>query len=221
MIIKIKEYYTYNKIKINMIFSLIIICLVFILIFIYFSNNNSREDITLNTNELITISESYEDYIFVDVKGNVNNEGVYKMKNGTIVNDVIVEAGGLKKNSNTRFINLAKKLNDGDVIVIYTNSEIEEAKKNNIIYVDVPCVCEQVENDSCIQNNINNDKILININTATMEELMSLDGIGESKATSIINFRKENGNFNNIKDIINVSGISETIFNKIKNNITT
>ena len=64
----------------------------------------------------------------------------------------------------------------------------------------------------------NNGKI--NINTATSEELQSLSGIGESKAKAIIEYRNTNGPFNSIEEIINVSGISENLFAKIKENIT-
>ena len=62
--------------------------------------------------------------------------------------------------------------------------------------------------------------MLIIINTATQEELTSLTGIGESKAKSIIKYREENGNFKSIEDIMKVSGISENLFAKIKENIT-
>lgn len=172
--------------------------------------------------------------IYVDVKGEVNSPGVYKLSNNSKVIDAINASGGTKKNANTRFINLSKTLSDGDVIVVYSNKEIDNAKKSNLIYVETPCVCEEVKNDACyIENNISNDNDLIdevktnsdninkiNINSASKDELMSLSGIGESKAKAIINYREENGIFNKIEDIINVSGISESLFSKIKESIT-
>ena len=139
--------------------------------------------------------------------------------------DVIDKAGGLTKNANTRFINLSKILNDGEVIVVYSNAEIKKAEKEKIIYVDTPCVCEEIKNDSCYnensssQNN-NNVSNIININSASLGELMTLSGIGESKAKAIIKYREENGKFISVEDIIKVNGISETIYSKIKNNIT-
>ena len=133
--------------------------------------------------------------------------------------DVINISGGLTENANTRYINLSKILIDGDVIVIYSNEEIEKAKESNIIYIETPCICEEI-NDACLDNNISNNNSLININTASLGELDSLSGIGESKAQAIIKYREENGAFNSIEDILNVSGISETIFSKIKDFIT-
>src|SRR5574344_1280569 len=109
----------------------------------------------------------------------------------------IKDSGGLKKGYNTRFINLSKVLEDGDVIVIYSNQEIENEKKSNIIYVDSPCVCEEVKNDACYKEE-NNENNLININTATKEKLMTLSGIGDAKAQNIIDYRTNNGNFNSI-----------------------
>lgn len=191
----------------------------FIINYIIENKLDKEENIPLQPNE-ITKEESKEpEYIYVDLKGAIEAPNVYKLEKGSRTIDLINEAGGLLNNANTRFINLSKELKDGDAIVIYTNEEIEEAKKSNIIYVETPCVCEEVKNDACYNENNNNDS-KININEATLEELMTLSGIGEAKAKSIIEYRETNGKFNNIEDIINVQGISETIFNKIKENIT-
>lgn len=183
-----------------------------------------------------TEEKNISDKIYVDIKGNVLNPGVYTLDYGSRVIDVVNQAGGFIEGANTRFINLSKELNDGDVIVIYSNSEIEEAKKSKIIYVETPCVCEEVNNDACITQNVPREEPeipqgaivpnetasdgKININTANSEELQTLTGIGESKANAIIEYRNTNGPFNSIEEIINVSGISENLFVKIKENIT-
>ena len=194
--------------------------MLFLVIYIILKNNNTEESISSVkvSNPLIENKEEVIK-IYVDVKGYVNKPGVYELNNGIRVIDAIKAAGDLKKGANTRFVNLSKKLNDGDVIVIYSNSEIDKAKKDNIIYVDTPCVCEEVKNDACYKEETS-ESGLININTADSEELMSLDGIGESKAKAIIEYRKTNGLFKSIEDIVNVNGISETIYTKIKTNIT-
>ncbi len=184
--------------------------------------------------------------IYVDIKGEVKKPGVYEIDSSSRVSDVISLSGGLTKNANTRFINLSKTLKDGDVIVIYSNSEIKNATKEKIktVYVETPCICEEVKNDACLVENLNieeaikeietnstnetiieekNETIIsnkININTASIEELMTLTGIGEAKAKAIIEYRNANGKFNNIEDIINVKGISESIYAKIKEDIT-
>lgn len=184
------------------------------------SENKVEENIDKNENEI-------PEYIYVDVKGEVANPGVYKLNIGSRVIDAVKESGGVTKKANTRFINLSKLLNDGDVIVVYSTEEIENAKKENIVYIETPCVCEEVKNDACYKdvdeesdNNSQTTNTKININTATLEELKTLSGIGDAKANAIIEYRTKNGNFKSIEDLINVSGISESLFSKIKENIT-
>ena len=150
----------------------------------------------------------------------LKRKGVYKIKENSRVTDAIEAAGGLAKNANTRFINLSKLLHDGDVVVIYSNEEIEEARKKETIVVETPCVCEEVKNDACYKEETKDTNGKVNINTATITELMTLTGIGESKAKLIIEYRIKNGNFKDIKDIMKVKGISETLFSKFKENIT-
>lgn len=224
---KIKNYFINNYLKIILIF---IILLLFIAEFLFMNYIvNTKINKVKETNNKVSFSMELEDdkkeieeYIYIDIKGSVKKPNVYKLLKGSRVNDAIKEAGGLSKNANTRFINLSKVLNDSDVIVIYSNDEIKKANKANTIYVNTPCVCEEVKNDACIKNEeISNDSNkLININTATIDELMTLNGIGESKAKAIIEYRTNNGNFTKIEDITLVNGISETIYAKIKNNIT-
>lgn len=220
----------FNYLKNNIVILVIsfILFLLSIFEFVYFYNNVN------NKNELIDSFEnnSYElkdevktEKIIVDIKGEIKKPGVYNIKAGSRVNDLINEAGGLSKNANTRFINLSKKLEDGEVVVIYSNKEINNAKKNDKLEVTAPCVCEEVKNDACYNenstnNNTNNGSKIVNINTASIQELTTLNGIGESKAKAIVSYRDKNGKFKAIKDIMNVSGISETLFSKIKNNIT-
>ena len=222
-----------------------ILLIIMLVEFVYlFYILDDKKDVIKEENKTIlndkTIEKTEENItstgiIYVDIKGNVLNPGVYTLDSGSRVIDVVNQAGGFTEGANTRFINLSKVLNDGDVIVIYSNSEIEEAKKSKIIYVETPCICEEVKNDACITQNVeveepnipdnavipedsNNGKI--NINTATSEELQTLSGIGESKAQAIIDYRNTNGPFNSIEEIVNVSGISENLFAKIKEDIT-
>ena len=219
------EFYNDYKMKIKMIFCFLLIFGIFGLIYFYYIKKD-KENIVMENNKVIeekvSLKEDEIDKIFVDIKGMVNNEGVYSVDSGKRVIDVIELAGGLKDGANTRFINLAKIVSDGEVIVIYSNDEIDKAKEPKIVYVDTPCVCEEVKNDACLVDNINKDNNgKININTSSAEELKTLDGIGEAKANSIIDYRNKNGNFKSIEDLLNVSGISEKIFNNIKDKITT
>lgn len=166
----------------------------------------------------------------VDVKGNVFNPGVYELEVGKRVVDAIDIAGGLKENSNTELINLSKKLTDEMTIIIYTNKEIENYRKNNVqkeyVYIEVE-KCPDKINDACINKTSSDDKSsvesvnkMVSINTATSNEFESLPGIGASKAKEIVNYRDTNGPFNAIEDIKNVNGIGDTLFEKIKDHIT-
>ncbi len=228
--------FKYKKLIFPIIVILIYVVGIVYLFYIYGEIKGTK----INNNEIIATSDmlsivatseevKIDNKIHVDVKGSVNKPGVYEVDSGSRVIDVINISGGLKKDANTRFINLSKVLNDGDVIVIYSNSEIEKASKEEKIIVETPCVCEKIKNDVCITDNIeedneetneNDNKNIININSATIDELMLLDGIGEVKASAIIVYRNNNGPFKTIDDLANVDGISETTISKIKDNIT-
>lgn len=219
-----------NYIKENMFKVIIITLLLFLYVgsFIYISTKiikteskpEDKVDMLAKEDKEKEKEETNTKEIVVDIKGSVKKPGVYKIKENSRVTDAIEAAGGLVKNANTRFINLSKLLHDGDVVVIYSNEEIEEARKKETIVVETPCVCEEVKNDACYKEETKDTNGKVNINTATITELMTLTGIGESKAKLIIEYRIKNGNFKDIKDIMKVKGISETLFSKFKENIT-
>ena len=170
------------------------------------------------------LAEVKEKEYYVDVKGSVKNPGVYKVKEGTIINDVIALAGGLKSGASTKNINLSKKISDEMVIYIYTAKELTNLNKES------ECHCDKVDISSCegasviISDNVstssNETKGLVNLNTASKEELMTLSGIGESKALAIIDYREKNGRFKTKEELMNVSGIGEASYKKIESNIT-
>jgi competence protein ComEA len=172
--------------------------------------------------------ESNSTKIMVDIKGAVKKPGVYEVNSNYRVIDVIKKAGGLNSNANTNYINLSSKVSDEMVIWIYTKNEIDKLKleQSSTKYMIESCNCPVVDNTTCLNSNNNtsnkkdtNSK-LVNINIASLEELLSITGIGESKAKSIIDYRTKNGNFKSKEDIMNVSGIGEKFFEQIKNNIT-
>lgn len=165
--------------------------------------------------------------IKVEVKGAVIKEGVYELLENSRVNDVIVKSGGLKKEADTSIINLSKKLEDEDVIIIYTKDEVSEMKQGStsIKYIERECVCPKIDNAACIDNIISDSESVINVsgkvslNTATLDELLTIPNIGESKAKLIIEYR-QNTPFTKIEDIMNIKGIGNGIFEKIKDYIT-
>ena len=167
--------------------------------------------------------------IFCDIKGSVKNPGVYEINNNNIY-EVINLAGGLNKDANISYINLSKKVTDE--MVIYIPSIKEKPK------TCPPCKCleivcpKEVKTTNKTTTIINTTKPLItttvpittklaviNINQATKEELMTLNGIGEKTAEKIIEYRLENP-FLIIEDIMNVKGVGELVFAKIKSFIT-
>ena len=194
----------------------------YIKIFTYKPKEKEASDLDITTKE--PLEEVVETY-FVDIKGEVNNPGTYEVLPGTRVLEVIEKAGGLTANANTSVNNLSLKVTDEMVIIIYSNEEVldflhtkEEEKNLNDF-----CNNDILENDTCIKesntDDINNSS-LVNINTATKEELMTLPSIGEAKALDIISYREKNGNFKSIEEIKNVSGIGDSIYAKIETYIT-
>lgn len=222
-------------------FVLLIMLLGFVLLsgYLYYLYDN----IECPVNECLTSEvEKKSKKIFVDVKGNIKNEGVYEIDENSIINDVIKLAGGFTKNAYTKNINLSKKVSNEMVIYIYSKSEYKKMTTKNDEIVQNECTSIDYNIDNCInegtsiittgpeENKTNNitennkseetENKLININTATIEQLITLSGIGESKAQAIIDYRNTNGNFKTIEEIKNVSGIGDAAYEKIKNNIT-
>ena len=161
----------------------------------------------------------------VDIKGEVINPGIYSLEKDKRVIDVIALAGGLTENADTSVINLSKKIDDEMVIIVYSHEQVTDFKKTKEIEKQVQEKCIQpdensLQNDSCIKKENTTQTGLININTASIEELMTLPGIGESKAKDIIKYREANNGFKSIDELTNISGIGESILVKIKENIT-
>ncbi len=184
-----------------------------------------KEDLVLEDKKLQKKEEKEELYK-VDIKGQVINPGIYELKTSSRVIDVINMAGGLTEEADTSVINLSKKITDEMVIIIYSYAEVEDFSKTKEIEKQVQEKCTKneiysIQNDACISISSNEINGLININTATKEELMNLQGIGESKAKDIIKYREENEQFNSIEDIKKVPGIGDNLFASIKENITT
>lgn len=167
------------------------------------------------------IEEKEPAKIKVDIKGFVANPGVYEADINSRVIDVINLSGGLIDGADTDGINLSKIIKDEDVIIIYSINDYEKTKE---VYDKKINYCKEDINDSCINDianenqNINSDisSETININTASVDDLIKLPGIGEAKAQNIIDYRNDNGQFNSIDEIKNISGIGESIFEKIK-----
>ena len=135
--------------------------------------------------------------IYVQVSGAVKNPGVYSLPEGSRIFEAVELAGGLTEQADINSINQAQVLSDGQMIYVYA---IGEAELKN-------------------QETAEKDDGLVNINTASVEQLMTLPGIGQSKAEAIVSYREEQGAFEKIEELMNITGIKEGVFSKIKDQI--
>ncbi len=184
-------------------------------------SNNSTNGTNLSTNDINENKQNNKqekNKIIIHVAGAVVKNGIVEIEEGQRIIDAIEKAGGATAQADLSKINLAYVLSDGQKIYIpkinenYTGEYVTGASSNE------EKNSTSTSNTSTSANKSETNKI-ININTASAEELQNLQGIGESIAKRIVEYRKENGKFNNIEDIKNVSGIGEAKYNKIKNNI--
>ncbi len=171
-----------------------------------FELNDQNTDISSSSYEMESgadqdINSKEETDIFVYVCGKVNFPGVYKLEEGSRVYEAIEAAGGALEEADLDSVNQAELLTDGKQIKIYSKEEISQGTA--------------VNNESSL--NVSSGKV--NINTADKNLLMTLPGIGESRAGDIIRYRDEHGLFSSIDDIKNISGIKDKMFEKIKDYI--
>ena len=153
--------------------------------------------------EKTEVSTTQETVIFVDIKGAVKNPGVYQMKVGDRVKDALDAAGGLTAEADSQKVNLAKRLEDQMVIVVPKVGEEAE---------EIPAGATSKEEAK---------EGKVNINTATVEELKTLKGVGEKKAEAIIEYRKKNGSFQTKEDLMKVRGIGKKLFESFQERIVT
>lgn len=146
-----------------------------------------------------SLAEQEEPACVVHICGAVNRPGVYALPEGSRVCDAVEAAGGLSEEASGSSVNQAERLVDGMQIVVPTQEEAALFPSGS---------------DS------GSSAGLVNINTASREELMQLPGIGETRAEAILNYRQEQGRFQTIEDIMKVDGIKEASFEKLKELIT-
>lgn len=153
-----------------------------------------------------------EEKLVVHICGAVNKPGVYELPKGSRICHAVEAAGGFSEEAEQDFLNQAQSLEDGIRIYIPTTEEAQAALQQE----------EQDFITGASGENLGNatDTGLVNINTASEAELCTLSGIGSGKAQSIIAYRTKNGSFQKIEDIMNVEGIKDGLFQKIRDSIT-
>lgn len=204
-----------------LVFVAVFLCATNALSVVYFLKVNVQEPCVCEERPTVSLESEEEketEKIKVDIKGYVKKPGVYEVSPGTILNDLIKLAGGLKTNGTTDNLNLSKKLNDEDMIVVLSKSTL---KKQTTVSSNSSTQSNTTTNssNSAISTTTQDVNKKVSLNNATKEELMTLNGIGEAKAISIIEYRAKTP-FQDIKEIMNVSGIGESVYEKIKDNIT-
>lgn len=229
---KIKYYL--DKYKLFILIILILVILLFVVIDVQGKVEDTKELDNTNIENITSVENNEPELLKVDIKGFVKKPGVYELAKDSRIIDVIKLSGGLIDGANTEYINLSKKITDEMIIIIYSNNEVEKYKKQDkeIIYIEYECVCPDNINDACINkddtvntngtsDNLDNDvkRALVSINTCTVEDLINIPYLGETKAKAIIEYREKNGEFKNIEDIKNVSGIGDKLYSKIKDYI--
>lgn len=181
--------------------------------------NAGQEDVAKNKSEVGIKAESEPGrIIYVHVCGEVVSPGVYSLPEGSRICQAVEAAGGFTDSAARDFLNMAQCAEDGGKVFVPDRAMAKEmrSKKGNETVSSDLAVYGWSETDESSESF--SDKV--NLNTATKEQLMTLKGIGESRAEDILLYRKECGPFGAIEDIMKVQGIKEAAFRKIKDKIT-
>ncbi|HPT66177.1 MAG TPA: helix-hairpin-helix domain-containing protein [Candidatus Woesebacteria bacterium] len=164
----------------------------------------TKEEVKIETKNISPTGKSdiqVDIEVVIDISGEVMKAGVYKLKNGSRIDDVLIMAGGLSLKADRNWVdknlNRAEKVYDGQKIYIPKVGE-------NVVINSTPLV---------------RDAIVVRLNSASLEELDKLDGVGPAIAQRIIDYRTENGGFKSVEEIKLVPGIGDKMFEKIKNEI--
>lgn len=244
---KVLSYIDENKYLLIVITSLVILFVISIVSSIYLYQNKTidcvesvvaHEVASLDEIEYENIEEDDAEYIYIDIKGAVVNPGVYYLDATTIVNDAIIAAGGFESDAVIDNINLSKIITSEMVIYVFSENEYEEevtlvltdaAESSSVLKSEEVYITEEVEEKISIIDSTtvlesssassSESSSLVNLNTASKEELLTLAGIGETKADAIIAYREETL-FASIEELTNVSGIGDSTFESIKDFIT-
>lgn len=158
---------------------------------------SQERDASLKAEGILAEPESAPEIFYVYICGEVKEPGVYQLPEGSRIVDAVEAAGGLLESAAAEAVNLAEKVSDGMQIVILSQEEMLEIAKR--------------EAEAAAG--------LVNLNQATKEQLMELPGIGASRAEDIIRYRESAGGFQTIEEIMQVPGIKDAGFQKIKDRI--
>lgn len=149
------------------------------------------------SDEQETDADAQQESIYVYVCGEVSAPGVYELPADSRVYEAVYAAGGMKETAAAAYLNQAEKVSDGQKIYVPSQEELAGQ-------------AESMEEP---------DDGRVNLNTATKEELMTLSGIGEVKAEAILRYREETGGFTSVEELMEIEGIKDGVFNKVKDQV--
>ncbi|MGL5067918.1 MAG: helix-hairpin-helix domain-containing protein [Sarcina sp.] len=178
------------------------------------TNNSSTKSVDNKGTENSSAKNIEEKKIIVvEIKGEVKSPNVYSLSEGNRVNELIEKAGGLTQEADIDNINRASLVSDGQCIIIGNINNTDEEK--------IEMVNSQVTSggEKGAKTSINEDDV-VNINSATLEQLQTLTGIGGGKASAIIEYRESSGGFKTVEDLTKVSGIGDKTLEKIRDRLT-
>lgn len=202
---------------------LLIIGVIVVGMFVFYMTTQTSAYKEINNTETMYVEDnetkeekSIEEYtepvkIKVHISGAIEKEGIIELEEGSRINDAIEVAGGLTKEADLTKVNLAYILKDGQKVYI---PKISDSKKEEKI------ISDDNGNGVILDGTESKTNGKVNINTATKDELLTLSGIGTETAEKIIEYRKNNGKFNSIEDLKNVSGIGNLKYENIKDKIS-
>lgn len=168
--------------------------------------NGGQEEANAQAEEATVSTEETAAMIYVDVGGEVKDPSVVELPDGSRVTDAITAAGGLTEQADLTDINRAAFVSDGEKI--YIPSQVSELEDDGLSVGEGDGGGTAKSSDG-----------RININTADSTQLQELTGVGPATAEKIIDYRKQNGRFQSIEDIKNVSGIGDKTYEKLKDHI--
>lgn len=156
-------------------------------------------------------NQGKESVVYVHVCGQVNVPGVYELPEGSRIYEAVAAAGGMTKQAAGERLNQAAAVEDGQQIYVLSKEEVAKDAESaggeaGVLDASIPGM-PQAEDGK------------VNLNTATAEELMTLSGIGEAKAEAILRYREEHGGFQKVEELMEVEGIKEGVFHKIKEQV--
>ena len=172
----------------------------------YSASENTTSILCLDEENTVDDIEEAKESIYVSILGEVSSPGVYVMPEGSRTYELINEAGGATENADTARLNLVSLLEDGMQITVPSYEADQDSP--------APVVMGNPESEG-------SKRSLVNINTASVSELTTLTGIGTTRAEAIINYRDSVGGFEKCEDLMNVTGIKQGIYDKLKDEICT